>query len=366
MRKKSSKLSNNKKKKTKLSSTIGFAPGTLIHIGEENEFNVNIEAIRFTNEEVESLIVDEITDCEYLINKEGNFWIIVDGVHKTDLIQDIGRFFKLHSLTLEDIVNTDHRPKYEEFKDYTFITLKKPIYDKITESIDFEQISFILTKKYVLSFEEKPNCVFESTKKRLLSKTSKALEKETDFLTYLLIDAIIDYYYEIIEIFDEKREAIEDILIHDEKGASWEEIQKLRKQILLIKKSISPVREAITRLLHSDNVFLNPSNKIYFNDLYDHVMHINESIDSQREFLSDLIDVYLNKSSHKMNAIMKVLTIISTIFIPITFLAGVYGMNFKNFPEIEYPYSYFIFWGVCIVSVSLMIYYFKKKKWISK
>lgn len=280
------------------------------------------------------------------------------------MIEGIGKLFNLHPLVLEDIPNTELRPRFEEFDDYIFFTLKNLEYHKEAEDIKYEQISFVFGKNYVISFLEKESTIFKSITDRLLSGISKARNRGTDYLVYLLIDATVDNYYAIAEFVEEKIEVLEDRVLLDSTGKSLSEIQKTKRDLVMLMKSLFPLREAIGKMQRRENLLINENTHVFLNSVYDHAIHIIESIDTQRDILSGLMDIYLTNISNRMNSVMKVLTIIATIFIPVTFFAGVYGMNFRNFPELEWKWGYAFFWVVCVACAGTMIIYFKRKKWL--
>lgn len=346
------------------SRKAGMPPGTIVHVGEENKSDVKISLVHYNADAAEQKIAPSFEACEGYIKKDGIVWIDISGIHDTKVIENVGRLFNLHPLVLEDIPNTELRPRFEEFDDYIFFTLKNLEYSSEAREIKYEQISFVFGKNYVISFQERESDLFKTITDRLLSGISKARNRGTDYLVYLLIDATVDDYYAIAELVEEKIEVLEDRVLLDSTGKSLSEIQHTKRDLVMLMKSIFPLREAIGKMQRRENPLINESTHVFLNSVYDHAVHIIESIETQRDILSGLMDIYLTNISNRMNSVMKVLTIIATIFIPITFFAGVYGMNFNYFPEIGWKWGYAFFWALCIICVSIMLIFFKKKKWL--
>ena len=298
------------------------------------------------------------------IEEEKIRWIIIDGLTQIEIIEEIGDQFQLHPLVLEDILNINQIPKYEDYSDYIFIVLKKLFWDKEKNKFETEQISLILGKNYVLTFREQESDIFDPIFDRIRIPKGKVRIMGTDYLAYALIDIIIDNYFIVQEIVGESIEEIEDILIEDPKLETLHSIYKLKRSTLDLRKSIWPVREIINKLQREESQLIGDNMQIYLRDIYDHIFRINDSLQNYRDIISGMLDMYLSSVSNKMNDIMKVLTIISTIFIPLSFLAGFYGMNFLNMPEISSPLGYPLLILIMIIITIIMIIYFLKKKWI--
>jgi len=333
-------------------------------VGKQFTDNVSISAVFYNAETIEQKEIWDITQVDDLLKRDGITWINVVGIHNTQVIEAIGKQFNLHPLVTEDIANTQQRPKFEEFDDYIFFTLKNLEYTKSQNEVNYEQISIVLSKNYVISFQEKKSDLFRVIKERILSGISRARTRGADFLVYLLIDSTVDSYYDVTENIEDNIESVEDEVLTVVTNDSLVEIQKVKRDLVLLLKSVFPLREAINKLQRSENKLISEPTHIFFNSIYDHAVHIIESVESQRDILSGLMDIYLTNISNRMNSVMKVLTVIATIFMPVSFFAAVYGMNFKNIPEIEWPYGYVYFWAVCLISIALMLLYFKKKKWL--
>lgn len=352
------------KKTNKLSQKARLPWGTVVHVGKEYDTEVKMSAVFYNQEFVEAKKLNEISECQDFLSKEGITWISIVGIHNTKLIEAVGKQFHLHPLVLEDIANTEQRPKFEEFEEYIFFTLKNLEFNPDEKEINYEQISIILGKNFVISFQEKESVLFKSIHERIMSGISRARTKRADYLVYSLIDATVDSYYEISENIEDYIEEIEDRVLSSTSGNSLVDIQKVKRDLVVLLKSIFPLREAINKVQRSENNLVDDSTHIFFNSIYDHAVHIIESVESQRDILSGLMDIYLTNISNRMNSVMKVLTIIATIFMPLSFVAGVYGMNFNYLPELQWKFGYLYFWGICIICTTLMLYLFWKKRWL--
>ncbi len=346
------------------SKKAGLLPGSLVHIGKKKAENIKLTLFSF-NEEMyeENEIIDTVKMLPSLDDGKVK-WLNMDGIHKIDVIESIGKYFGLHNLLLEDVLNTQHRPKIEYYEDHMLFTLKMLGINKSGNKIISEQISFVLGENYLISFQEQQGDIFEQIRDRIRNKKGKIRQKKADYLFYALIDAVVDNYYIIIEHFSEKVERIEQQVIDNPNEKTLKEIQLLKKQLIQLRKSISPLREAVSSIIKDETDFIEKENIKYLKDVYDHIIHLMDSIESQRDTVSGLKDLYISELSNRMNNTMKVLTIIATIFIPLTFIAGIYGMNFDNMPELHYKYGYPIAWGVMILITMGMVIYFKKKKWL--
>lgn len=350
--------------KSKISQKARLPWGTVVHVGKEYDTEVKISVIFYNQETVEEKEIRDISECSEFLSKDGITWISVVGIHNTKIIESIGKHFNLHPLVLEDIANTQQRPKFEEFDDYIFFTLKNMEYNFTEKEISYEQISIILGKNYIISFQEKESILFKSIHNRITSGISRARNKHADYLVYSLIDATVDSYYEISENIEDYIEEIEDRVLASTSGNALVDIQKVKRDLVVLLKSVFPLREAINKVQRSESKLVNDSTHIFFNSIYDHAVHIIESVESQRDILSGLMDIYLTNISNRMNSVIKVLTIIATIFMPLSFVAGIYGMNFKHMPEYDWRWGYFYFWGICIICVSIMLLLFWKKRWL--
>ena len=343
---------------------IGKVPGTMVYTGEKPKESLHIHSFDYTKQDVEEVILDNIEAAAGYKDTKSVTWININGLNYTTEIAGIGDQYGLHPLVLEDIVNTSQRPKIDEYDDYIFVVLKMLYYNK-NEKIVIEQVSLVLGENYVLSFQEAEGDVFDTIRNRLRQNKGRIRGLKSDYLMYTLIDAVVDNYFSIIETLGNKIEDLETELFA---GTSREglniEVQQLKREILKVRRAIFPLREIINRIEKGEHQLINTRTITYYRDIYDHLIQVSENIDIYREMIWSLMDMYMTTISNRMNEVMKVLTIISTIFIPLTFLAGIYGMNFEYIPELQYKYGYFVLIGVMLLMFVLLLFFFKKKKWL--
>ncbi|MBP2626746.1 MAG: magnesium Mg(2+) and cobalt Co(2+) transport protein CorA [Firmicutes bacterium] len=343
---------------------VGMPPGTLLHTGSMRNEKIKISMLCYSKDdwtEQQLSNVDELlqNDCIADVN-----WIHISGIHIIDVIEKIGNKFKVHPLVMEDIVNNEQRPKLEESKEYIYIVLKMINYYEQTVNIEFEQISIIIIRNYIISFQENDNHTFQQIRDRIKKTNGTIRTKGVDYLAYALIDCIVDHYYIALEYLGEKIESLEDKLMLDPGPNVLKEIHSLKTEMLFVRKAIWPLREIINALARGDSVLFSQDTLIYLRDVYDHIIQVIDTIEMYRDMVTGMFDIYISSVSYKLNEVMKILTIIATIFIPLTFIVGLYGMNFKYMPELEWEWGYpavLIFMGVIS---TFMIIYFKRKNWI--
>ena len=349
----------------KRSKKTGLSPGSLIHIGSRYAEKSKITLIRYDEtffaEKDLSLPADFRSESEK--DKQGITWLNIDGLQDIKLFEDIGELFGLHPLVLEDILNTDQRPKMEDYGDYIYLVLKN-FHGQENGNLLSDQVSIILGKGFILSFQERESGLFDSIKDKISKNKGRIRKEGADYLAHAIIDNIVDNYFIVLESLEEKIEYLEDDLVKKTIPSTLEAIHILKRELILLRKSLWPLREAISSLERSDSPLINKSTVVYFKDIYDHTIAIIDTVETFRDMLSGMLDIYLSTISNRLNEVMKVLTIIATIFMPLTFLAGVYGMNFKYMPELEYRWGYFCVLGIMLVIALLMLRYFKKKKWL--
>ncbi|MDD5081599.1 MAG: magnesium/cobalt transporter CorA [Candidatus Omnitrophota bacterium] len=348
----------------KISKTAGHLPGELIHIGENTGKKVKVSVMDYDPDAFREKT--DINIDEALSFKDNNSitWINVDGLHELGIIEKIGNKFGLHSLTLEDIVNTGQRPKFEDFESYIFIVLKMVMFDDKNKEITAEQVSFILGEDFVVSFQEKEGDVFDPIRERIRKAKGRVRKMKADYLAYSLIDAVIDNYFSILEKLDDKIEIIEETLISNPEPNTLGDIYKLKRDIIFLKKSIWPLREAVNSLERAESDIISENMGVFFRDIYDHTIQAIDTVETFRDMVSGMLDIYLSSISNRMNEIMKVLTIFAAIFIPLTFIAGIYGMNFEFMPELKWKWGYFMALSIMFLLGTGMLFYFRKKKWI--
>jgi magnesium transporter len=342
----------------------GASPGTLIHIGEQKVDETRMTLIDYDEEHLQERVLDSIEEAFPLKDLPTVTWINIDGLHQLDIIEKVGQHFNIHPLVLEDIVNTGQRPKTEEFEDFIFVVLKMLHYNKNSEKIGSEQFSLVLGSNFLLSFQEIQGDVFKTVRERIRKPKSRIRKAGCDYLAYALIDAIVDHYYLILEKLGENIEALEEDLLENPSPEILQTLHEMKREMIYLRKQIWPIRELINSLVKGESSLINESTGLFFRDIYDHTIQIIDTIESYRDILSGMLDIYLSTLSNKMNEVMKVLTIIATIFIPITFVAGIYGMNFKFMPELEWRWGYFMVWAIIIVVAGIMLWFFKKKQWL--
>ncbi len=289
-------------------------------------------------------------------------WIRVQGLEQTDIIEAVGSFCKVHPLFLEDIVNTSQRPKAEDAGDYFFIIIKVLNYDEKKESIVTEQLSFVLAPNFLLSFEEKSGKIFDSVMERIKTGKGRIRKSGTDYLAYCLIDTVVDNYFGLLEKLGEKIELLEEDLVTNPTPEILSQIHNLKMNLIFLRRSVWPLREVINLLALGESNLIKESSRLYFRDVYDHTIHIIDTMETYRDIVSGMLDIYLSSVSYRLNEIMKILTIIATIFIPLTFLAGWYGMNFKHMPEFEWRWGYPMVIGIAITTAAGLLLFFRTKE----
>ena len=345
------------------SEKSGLPPGTLVHIGEEFGKATLVTIIDYNQEQFQETVVNNIEDTFPFRDTQTVSWINIDGLLDVAAIEKIGNHFGLHPLIQEDIVNTQQRPKTEDFGDYIFIILRMLSYDEPLGAVKNEQVSLILGKNFVLSFQEDVGDVWDNLRDRIRKNKGQVRKEGADYLAYSLMDAIVDNYFIILEKAGEDIEGIEEKLLLAPTRATLPAIYGLKREMLVLRKGVWPLREVVNALGHGENPLVKASTKIYLRDIYDHTIQVIDTIENYRDMISTLVDVYLSSVSNRLNEIMKVLTILSSIFIPLTFIVGVYGMNFQHMPELKMTWTYPALLAFMLVVALMMVGYFKRKKW---
>lgn len=353
-----------KKKRTKFHTKhVRQVPGTVIYTGEKVKKHLRIESLKYNKESVEDTILLSLEDS---IQKTPDkvTWINVDGLHFVEEIESLGHKYNIHPLVLEDIANTSQRPKIDEYEDYLFIVLKMLHYDE-NERIISEQVSFILKKNHVFTFQEAEGDVFEEVRQRIRHNKGRIRLQNSDYLLYALMDAVVDNYYAIIETLGNKIEDLEtEIFEGNPRETINQDIQNLKREILRLRRAIFPLKEVVNHIVKTEHHLISKFTINYFRDVYDHLVQVSDNIDFYRDMMIGLMEMYMSGISNKMNEVMKVLTIMSSIFIPMTFIAGIYGMNFSNMPELHFKYGYFIILGLMVLLCIGMLIFFRKRKWL--
>ena len=349
----------------KRSSKAGLPPGSLVHIGEKKTDEVEITVFSFNENGLEEKEIKLVEECFIYKDKLNTTWINIEGIHRVDILEKLGGCFNIHPLALEDILNTDQRPKLEGFSDTLYIVLKMLSLSQNSFNIITEQVSIILGQNFIISFQEGiKGDVFNPLRERLRTNKGGIRKLGADYLAYSLLDAIVDNYFLILERFGEKIEVIEDKLIQKPSPETLRELHDLKREILFLRKSAWPIREVVNGLQRDESNLVKESTKIYLRDIYDHTIQVIDTIETFRDILSSMLEIYLSSTNNRINEAMRTLTIIATIFMPPTFIAGIYGMNFKYLPELDWPWGYPLALLLMIVTTISMLIYFKKKKWI--
>ena len=341
---------------------IGAPPGTLFYNGEERTDRIKITLIEYNETEFFEDVYYDLSDCLSHVKPNMVKWINVEGLHKLELIEQIGKIYNIHPLTLEDIVHVDQRPKFEDYEHYVVAIMKMISY---TTEVTSEQLAIVLCENTVISFQEPHGGdAFDIIRNRLRQCKGRVRKLGADYLAYALMDAVVDCYFTAIEKIGDKIEEIEEEIISNSDKKSLLQLYHLKREMIYLRKQVWPMRDMINNMVRSETNLINPTSDIYLRDLSDHVTRIIDTVETYRDLLSGIMDIYLSTNANRMNEVMKVLTIMSSIFIPVTFIAGVYGMNFDNMPELHTRNGYFITWGVMLSVILGLVIYFRRKKWM--
>lgn len=339
-------------------------PGTVIYKGKKTSTTTHLDIIEYNENLYDHRIGKSVEDGYGGERLDRVTWINLNGLNNIAAIEALGEHYNIHPLTLEDIANPNQRPKLEENDDYIFLVVKMIYYNNDSEFV-IEHLSIILGRGYVITFQESDGDVFDNLRDRIEHKKGRIRGYGADYLAYALLDAVVDNYFSVMEILGEHVEDLEESIFHLETNENIaNEIQALKRLILKIRRAVFPLREGINRLEKNEHPIIDHKIQHFTRDLYDHIIQVSESIDLYREMVWGLMDMHMSIISNKMNEIMKVLTIIATIFIPLTFIAGIYGMNFDNMPELHTRYGYFVLLGIMAIIFIIMLIYFRRKKWL--
>jgi magnesium transporter len=341
----------------------GTPPGTMVYTGKQKAEPLRISVIDYDVNHFSELENATTESCVALKKTDTVTWINVTGLNDTEAVGRIGTEFDIHPLVLEDILHTTQRPKLEDLGTYLFLVVRMLFVEPGTSEIHSEQVSFILTEHSLITFQEKAGDVFDEIRDRIRKSHGRIRKMGADYLLYALMDAIVDNYFLILEKTGEQIETIEQSLMENPNSVLLNELYAQKRELLYIRKSVWPLREAVGALERGESKLLKAKTHAYLRDLYDHTIQVIDTVETFRDMLSGVQDLYLSSLGQKTNQVMQVLTIISTIFIPITFIAGIYGMNFEVIPELRWKYGYAGVWGIMIVMIIAMLFYFRRKKW---
>jgi magnesium transporter len=323
---------------------------------------VILEIITYDREHHDRFDSANVSEIISRINPKRVNWVNLDGLSNQSIIEKLQSHFCLHALLVEDILN-DQRPKAEEYEDYLFVTLKM-LYRIDGPEMDYEQISFVLGRNFLLTFQEKEGDIFDPFRERIRQDQGRVRKKQADYLMYRLIDITVESYYNVLDTIGEHIEQIEGSIRTNTTDENFQKIQTIKKELIYLHKALYPLRDALGKILKDESDFIQEENIPYYSDLYDHVIHLIDSLDTYRDLSTSLTDFYINIQNSKLNDVIRVLTIISTIFMPLTFIVGVYGMNFKFFPELDWKYGYVAVWVVMLSIAGSMVGFFKWKRWL--
>ena len=347
----------------KRAQKTGLPPGTLVYTGDKVHEQISISIIEYDQQRYEEREIASFDECLLLKDKPGVTWIKVAGIHAVENLQKLGECFHLHPLVLEDILHTDQRPKIEDFDDYLFIVLRMINYNQ-DRALSSEQVSLVLGSNFVISLQESNDPIFAAVLERLRASKGRIRKSGADYLVYALMDLIVDHYFVVLENFGEAIEFLEEEVVKQPTPQTLQDIHRYKYDMILLRKSVWPLREVVGRMERRQSDLIQEATGIYFKDVYDHTIIAVDNIETYRDILSGMLDIYLSSISNRLNQIMKVLTVIATIFMPLTFLAGVWGMNFKYMPELKWVWGYPAALGLMIFIALRMVSYFRKKKWL--
>lgn len=348
----------------KRSQKAGLPPGTPVHVGQKKTEITKVTIMDYDEAQLREVQVQTIDECLEFRDSPTVTWINVEGIHQVEILERLGECFGLHPLVVEDVVNTEQRPKVEDYGDYLYVVLKAFDYETPGREIITDQTSLVLGERYVISIQEIEGDSFDPIRERITSNKGRMRKMGADYLAYTLIDSIVDNYFVVLEQLEEEVDSLEEELVTNPTPDTLQRIHELRREMILLRKSVWPLREVIGALERRESELIRESTTVYLRDVYDHTIQAIDAVEMLRDMLSGMLDIYLSSISYRMNEVMKVLTIIATIFIPLTLIAGIYGMNFKYMPELEWPWGYFMVWLVMLTAGASMVVYFRRRKWL--
>jgi magnesium transporter len=353
---------------TRLSTKSGLVPGTVVHVGDRPTDAVRVTLINYNEKEVEERLIADVEECAGCKRPDAVTWINVEGVHQVEIIESLGRQFGLHTLLLEDIVHTSQRPKVEEFDDHTYVVLHM-LYVAAGEGeadveIDSEQVSLVVGYDYVLTFIENPGDVFDPVRDRIRVGRGRVRKLGADYLAYALMDVIVDNYFGVLEEVGEAVEELEAQVTEHPETEHLQRIREMKRAMIEMRRTVWPLREVVSVLLRGDSKRFKRTTLVFLRDLHDHVLRVVDVAETLREMIGSMLEIYLSNVSNRMNEVMKVLTVMASLFIPLTFIAGVYGMNFANMPELQWRYGYWVVWGVMLAVAIALLVYFRRRRWL--
>lgn len=342
---------------------VGLPPGSLIHIGEKKVEKVSINLIDYSENSFTEKQVESMEDCAEALVTPSVSWINMVGLHEPELFRQIQDIFGIHPLVLEDIMNTGQRPRMEDYGDYIYVVVKMIYHDSSSHKIVSEQVSLIIGKSFLISFQEVEGDIFSQIRERIRTSKGRLRRSGPDYLAYCLLDAIIDNYFVVLEEIGERIEVLQELVVDRPTPETLNSIHRTKKDMIFLRKAIRPVRELINSMLKSESILISDTTDVFLRDVYEHSIQVIETTETLRDMLSSALDIYLSSTSNRMNEVMRVLTVISTLFIPLTFMVGVYGMNFEYMPELKFHYGYAGLWVLMGITAAGMVLFFRKRKW---
>jgi len=342
----------------------GSSPGSVVYVGVEKDTPVIVSRIRYSAETYEPPQAISPNDCRPEGSPTGVVWYTIDGVHNVDILKTLGENFGLHPLVVEDIGNTTQRPKLEGFDGYYFLASKMITYDARASKLNSEHVSIVFGQGFLLLFLQDPEDLFAPIRSRLEAGRGRIRGNGSDYLAYALVDAIVDYYFVVLEEIGERVERLEDEVVNSPTAHTLKAIHDVKRELIALRRSIWPMREVVNAMIRDESPLISKDVKIFLRDLYDHTVHVIDSVETMRDIITGTLDVYLSSVSNRLNQVMKVLTVMSSIFIPLTFIVGVYGMNFHYMPELEWSWGYPAVWLLMIALTGVLLVLFKRKKWM--
>jgi len=343
---------------------VGLPPGTVVHTGEKRTEKVTMNIMTFDEGDMREYMADSMDDCSPPLTETAVKWVHVNGVHDIEIVKAIGEFYNIHPLILEDIPSTAQRPKFEHIGKSVYVVLRAFDFDKRTYRIISEQVSIVFGDHYVLSFQESATDLFDAIRGRARQRSARIRSKGSDYLTYALLDLLVDRYFVVLEEIGNQIETLEDQLVEDATSDMLSKIYRTKRSLLTFRRHIWPLRQVILKLERDQEDFIEDENRIFLRDLYDHIIRVTDHVETYREAITGMLDIYLSSVSNRMNEVMKVLTVVSSIFIPLTLAASIYGMNWPWMPELEFYYGYPVFLTVMLVVTMVLIGYFRRRKWV--
>jgi magnesium transporter len=352
-------------KSIKQSQKAGLPPGTLVHIGELKSNTSLVTFCGYGENTYWEKNTDEVGECRKLLNEEAPIkWVNIDGLARIEILKEIGLFYNLHHLTLEDILNTDQRPRQEAYEDYTYITFKALAFNDDNHTVESEQVSLVIGDNYLISVSERETDLFTTMRRRIENNRGTARKHGTDYLAYSLLDIVVDQYFLVLEKAGERLDSLEESILAKPDEKTLHAIHNLKREMINMRIAVWPLREALVGLEQSDSIFAEPSVALHLRDVYSHLLQVIDTVEIYRELLSGLLEIYLSSVNNRLSEIMKILTIFAATFIPLTLISGIYGMNFIYMPELHWLYGYPFAVGLMVTVAGALLIYFKRKKWL--